>query len=198
MGEIERATPIGARRSAVAGRGAAGRPERGDGTLHPTVRRKEAALARTTRRPLVPLATAGLVVLLSGGCALVDPEREDSNFAQPADGNEVEITQALRAENLLVVTPEEGEPGRLSGALVNDTDEDVVFTLTVGDEQLEIDVPGEGTVLLGIDDPARVDAVPAAPGATAEIMLSAGVGGTVTTRVPVLDETLPQYEDYAP
>jgi hypothetical protein len=156
---------------------------------------KEAPVARTARS-LVRLAALGAAVATAGGCALVDPQQADDLYAAPSEGVQVELTEQVRAENLLVVAEEEGGEGRLSGALVNDTAQDVRFVVVVAGEQLDVEVPARGTVLLGVDEPADVAVVPAAPGSLAEVTLATTSQGAVTAGIPVLDGTLPHYADF--
>lgn len=155
-------------------------------------------MARTVR-PLLRLAAVGAAVATASGCGMmIDPDQADDLYAEPSDGVQIELTERLRAENLLLLTSEEGAEGVMSGALVNDTYEDAEFQLVVAEERLEVEVPAQGSVLLGIDEPAELDAVPAAPGSVAQVTLSTSAQGGVTAPVPVLDDTLPPYEDIVP
>ena len=84
------------------------------------------------------------------------------------------------------------------GALVNDTPEDLTMTLAIGEGGISVPVAANSQVLLGVDEPVVVPAVPGAPGSVVEARVEASGHGAVVRAVPVLDDTLPQYEDHLP
>lgn len=148
-------------------------------------------------------AAAGLVAaaaLALTGCSATNPITTLGAY-DASDGAGISVG-TLHAQNLLVVTAGEGEPGVLSGALANRSSDDEDVTLTVsGGEPVELSVRAGGTVLLGATDaPAgfetfdvAVASVDAAPGALTTVTLRTTGGGTAELRVPVLDATLPEY-----
>ncbi|MBD8062745.1 hypothetical protein [Oceanitalea stevensii] len=134
---------------------------------------------------------------LVAGCSVMTPIQTAEPY-NAGDGVRVVVTDEIRAENLLVLSEEEGGEGQVFGSLVNDSQEDVVMSVTIGDGGIQVPVPATGQVLLGVDEIVVVPAVPVPPGANAEGLVEATGLGTVSANVPVLDSTLPQYADYVP
>ena len=143
------------------------------------------------RRPL------GVVVLALtlAGCSATNPIQTDRPYA-PSDGVRVQLGD-VRAENLLAVTAAAGDPGALSGALVNSGAADADVTLTVGDASQKLLVPAHGSVLIGTGtdtgEKVPLPTVSAAPGALLDVTISTPAAGSVQVRVPVLDAANPQY-----
>lgn len=134
---------------------------------------------------------------LVAGCSVMTPIQTAEPY-NAGDGVRVAITEDVRAENLMVLAEEEGAEGQVFGTLVNDSQEDVVMSVTIGDGGIQVPVPATDHVLLGVDEIVVVPAVPVPPGAVAEGLVEATGFGTVSANVPVLDSTLPQYADYVP
>jgi len=145
------------------------------------------------------LRTAAVVgaSALVASCSFMTPIQTQQLY-NAGDGVRVEITDEVRAENLMILASAEGAEGQVFGALVNDTEEEVVMGLSIGDGGIQLPVPANGSVLLGVDELVVLPATPAAPGAMAEALVDAAGYGTVSLEVPVLDDTLPQYEDHVP
>lgn len=156
---------------------------------------KETVLARTTRLKRVALGAAAAALLT--GCAAMTPIQTAQPYAA-SDGFRIAITPDVRAENIMVLTAEEGGEGQVLGALVNNTPEELTMSLTIGEGGINMPVPANSQILLGVDEPVVVPAVPAAPGALVDARVEASGHGSVTRSVPVLDDTLPQYADYIP
>lgn len=136
--------------------------------------------------------------LLAASCSAITPIQTQVLY-NAGDGVRVEVsTEEIRVENLMVLAAEEGAEGQVFGALVNDTGEEVVMSVTIGDGGIQVPVGAEGSVLLGVDELVIIPATPAPPGAMAEALVEATGYGTVSVSVPVLDETLPQYADEVP
>lgn len=152
-------------------------------------------MARTTRLMRVALGAAAAALL--AGCAMMTPIQTAQPYAA-SDGFRVELATGVRAENLMVLTADEGAEGEVHGSLVNDTFEDLTMTLAIGEGGISLEVPARSQVLLGVEELVVVPAVPAAPGGTVEARLEASGHGSITRQVPVLDGTLPQYADYIP
>jgi hypothetical protein len=161
-------------------------------------------VAATPDRPRLTWLAAAACALAVAGCAPLITQR---SYA-PGDGVRVEVGEQVRAENLMVVTGAEGDPGVLLGAVTNvgDTPTDVSLVVAGGTTLLALD-PGQ-TALLGAPDAPQgstvllrdveIPAVPAPPGAVTDVELSTPESGSVTVAVPVLDGTLSQYEDLLP
>lgn len=147
--------------------------------------------------PVRALLAALVVSLLAlTGCAVAV---EEVDHAASNDGLRVELGPLLMS-NIMVLSPAEGQPGTVLGAVDNNGDDTVEVTIGLTDEPIEtLDVaPGE-TVLLGPEDhPVSIESVPARPGATVDLIFTSSEGGSTTRSVPVLDGTFPRYEDLVP
>jgi hypothetical protein len=149
---------------------------------------------RLTATVAVALAGAGLA-----GCSATNPITTQRPYA-PSDGVRVALGD-VTAENLLILTGDEGEAASMQGALSNDGGEEltVTFTLEDGTEIGSIDVsPGDGVLLGGTDGEEVLFTSPAAPGATADMTVATASGGSERVHVPVLDGTLPEYSTHVP
>jgi hypothetical protein len=160
------------------------------------------ASARPSRRPWSRTAvalSAGAVLALAG-CSATNPIAT-SEAHNVVDGVQADLGGDVGGRNLLVLTSGEGEPGIMSGALTNQSRDDVEVELSSeGNDPVTIDVGAGQTVLLGGDDgeDVELDTVDAAPGALLTMTLSTQSGGSVDVPVPVFDGTLPQYADLVP
>ncbi len=158
---------------------------------------KETVLARFHRL----LSGAALVgaSALAASCSAMTPI-QTAELYNAGDGVRVEVSddELLRVENLMVLAAEEGGEGEVYGALINDSSEQVVMSVSIGDGGIQVPVgPGE-SILLGVDETVVIPSTPAAPGAVTEAQVEAIGYGTVTATVPVLDDALPQYTDHVP
>ena len=134
------------------------------------------------------------------GCSAVNPITTNEPYA-PSDGVRVELGDALRAENLLVISDAKGEPGALIGGLTNDGTDDARVTITAdGSNAVTVHVAAGVTVLLGTQTDAALslDSVGVAPGAVLPVTISTPEGGSQSVAVPVLDGTFPQYATLVP
>lgn len=163
------------------------------------------ASARPSRRPgswtrRSTAAAAVAVALALTGCSATNPITTSEAY-NVVDGVQESLSDTVAVRNLLVFTRGEGEPGVLVGALSNSGREDVQVTLRPeGAGSVTVDVPARGTVLLGGDRGETVElaTVGVAPGALLTVTASASGGGDVPIKVPVYDDTLPEYADVVP
>lgn len=153
-----------------------------------------------TPAPVKPAVKAlGLalsMVLVLSGCSLAADITTSEPYA-PSDGVRAEVGGVL-AQNLLIITPAEGEEAVLVGSLTNSTDARVGVSLSR--------VGGEGesvTVLVDANATARLGTAPGrtllvatsqvSPGALSDVRI--GVGDQAETlAIPVVDGTLPEYQ----
>lgn len=153
-------------------------------------------MVRTTRRTsLIAAATLGTSLVL-GACSVANPITTKGPYAA-SDGVRVELTDGVSVENLMLLSEGEGEPGHLLGAVVNLTTEPVQVTITLGEDgsPIPVRVPAEGTVNF-TDADITEESVPVAPGANLPSSVSAGGAGALSVAVPVLDGTIPPYDEY--
>ncbi|GAA1859704.1 hypothetical protein [Myceligenerans crystallogenes] len=164
-----------------------------------------------SRRTTAPrrARTVAVAAVAAAGAALLSacaPTTTTLNYS-PSDGvtvsvgaEEVSDFTKLRGLNLMVVSAEEGAPGHLLGALTNDTQDDVTFTLSPdGAAPATFDVAAGETLYLGGEsgEPVLLDTVTASPGASVPSTLEAD-GVATEFSLPVVDGALPEYADYVP
>lgn len=160
------------------------------------------ATALPSRRPAQRTAAVAVVVAALGltGCSATNPIITSMEY-NVVDGVQAGITESLQAQSLLVFTTGEGQVGTMTGALANQGREDVQVTLEPqGADAVTIEVPSRGTVLIGPDrqQTVELDSVAAPPGAHLAVLVSTPEGGSVEVQVPVLDGTLPEYDEIVP
>lgn len=151
-----------------------------------------------TRNVLATCVSVGVALALSA-CSTTNPMTTTDSYAA-ADGVDVELGD-LRIGNLLVLASAQDAAGTVLAALSNDGTSDIEVTIGLADgEGTSVSVPGGQTVVIGPQGrtPVELDAVPAAPGALVALTISSDRGGSTTERVPVLDDTFPQYADLVP
>ncbi|WP_448059042.1 hypothetical protein [Cellulomonas hominis] len=132
-------------------------------------------------------------------CSTTNPQTTTRAYS-PSDGVRAEVGQ-LTAENLLIVSAAAGEPGALQGALTNRGTERLTVTVSTADQQdaATLRVTAGETLLLGGEDGTDVTFTTTdPPGATTDLTLTTGQGGTESVAVPVLDGTLPEYAALVP
>jgi hypothetical protein len=150
-------------------------------------------LPRARRRVLAAATLASAAVL--AGCGIAPSEIVN----YPAsDGVDLTLG-SLQADNLLVLTAAENDPGVLLGALTNNGDQAMTVRIGLPDSPTTVPVAAHSTTLLGPDHTAvDLSTVPAAPGALVELAVDSDVSGNATLQVPVLDGTLPAYSGMVP
>lgn len=155
------------------------------------------ARSRPSARTVVVGALALAVAATLTGCSVTNPITTEKPYAA-SDGVRATLGD-LTAENLLLIAAEADGPAALQGALTNRGTESLTVEIATAGSSERIRVASGATVLLGGTDGEDVVLdTPVGPGATAEVTLSTGAGGTDTVPVPVLDGTLPEYADLVP
>lgn len=154
-------------------------------------------MARSSRRLAAALLLTGATALGVGACSPITT----LNSYAPSDGVRGDLGTQLRVENLMILTAAEGAEGTVLGGLVNETTSPADVTLVVGSDATghQVDVPGGESLLLGPEHhEVTLSAVPAPPGATVSVQVSTPESGSLTLDVPVLDGTIPPYDEYVP
>ncbi|WP_146067463.1 DUF1573 domain-containing protein [Arthrobacter sp. SX1312] len=131
-----------------------------------------------------------IAVLAVTGCST--PEETRDAIATGEDGQ----VGVVKLRSMLVVSAEEGMPGRLLGTLDNESSAAIEVTVSDADDQVEVTVPANGQYPLDTNEEI-LSTVEEPPGALTEITLTTP-SDSVTLDVPVLDGTLDQYEPYLP
>ncbi len=161
-------------------------------------------MAAPTRLPRLAWIAIGALAVAVAGCS---PITTQTQYAA-SDGVRAQVGEDVKAENLLIVSAAEGEPGVLLGALTNTGDQPTTVTLVIGSRSDDVPLEPGQTALLGATDATEaadlvvvdvaIDAVDAAPGTLADVELSTPQAGSVTIGVPVLDGTLQAYATLVP
>lgn len=139
--------------------------------------------------------------LVTAGCSATGPTATET-VDPPSHGLPVDISERAGLVNLMVLTAAEGGTGAVYGAAWNDNTDPVEITVALPDGTVlaRVTVPALGTVTLGAtqEEQIRVPDVPVPPGAVMELVVSTERGGRVVAPVPVLDGTLPPYDQLVP
>src|SRR5690606_26594649 len=132
-------------------------------------------------------------------CTFISPQATTIEYAA-SDGVNPQTDGPLQVRNAFIVADEDGANGNLVAAIVNTTDKRQTLTVEVeGLEPLTVQVPTEETVSLGADaGPLRTAGLDALPGSTVTVYFQSGDELGDGIEVPVLDGTLPYYEDLVP
>ena len=152
-------------------------------------------MARTIRRTAIAATTLGVALVL-GGCSATNPITTQYSYA-PSDGVLVQVGDGVSVDNLMVLTEGEGQPGHVLGAVVNRSTQDVRVSLQVGDggASIPVRVPAGGEVNFA-HEKVTTPSVGVAPGGTLPATVSADDTGSVSVEIPVLDGTIPPYDEY--
>ncbi|WP_426625622.1 hypothetical protein ACPPVW_06075 [Leifsonia sp. McL0607] len=156
------------------------------GTIHALARRR------------VTAAIVGIAVLgLLSGCDLLAPQ-ETKNISETADGVNGDIG-AIFIGNAVLLTSDPSGTTSLVATLVNEgeSNEDVRISTESGTETVTVK-PAE-SVQVGTSDGQSVtfEGLGAKPGSLAFVTFETSTE-TETLNVPVLDGSLPQYQDLVP
>ncbi|QTE29808.1 hypothetical protein [Pengzhenrongella sicca] len=154
----------------------------------------------TARSSRFAAAAALVLIGVTAGCSAANPITTTRPYAA-SDGVRLELGSSLTAENLLIITAAEGEPGALIGGLTNRGDAALVVSVAAdGAQEATVRVPAGATVLLGTDedDPLTLDAVAVPPGGVLPVTISTPEGGSEQLSIPVLDGTLTEYATLVP
>ncbi|MDO5496122.1 MAG: hypothetical protein Q4G64_10435 [bacterium] len=146
------------------------------------------------RSILLASAAAGALALSS--CAWASPTQTDKMYAA-SDGARVSLSDgdAVRVENIMLLTEAEGSAAQLFGAVVNDTPQAITLGIDVEGASTSLEVDANSVVRLEEEiDPIGASSV--APGASLPVTFN--YQGTTTRDVPVLDGTLEPYDQYLP
>jgi hypothetical protein len=136
-------------------------------------------------------ALLGAGVLVMTGCATGG----EDNWNSTTVGDDKSVGE-LDLRSVLLVTDEEGSPGRLLGTFENNGDQAIDVEISDDDEDLIVTVPAQGSV--GLDTlETLLETAGEAPGARTTLTATT-IAGDVELLVPVVDGTLDPYEPYLP
>ncbi|MWB97717.1 hypothetical protein [Agromyces seonyuensis] len=142
------------------------------------------------------LLAAG-IALGASGCTFVTYQATTEKY-EASDGVNLSVGD-LEVRNALVIT-DDGEDAVLAVSIANDSDSDVTLGIEYEDETVEVEVPaGTMTVFGGSADDAEpaieLPGLGADAGSLTPLYFQYGGEEGVEKLVPVLDGTLPEYED---
>lgn len=161
-------------------------------------------------RPALALASVLVVPALLAGCSATNPVTTAMNY-DASDGVSASVGD-VRLLNLLVASNGDGEPGAVLGAVSNEGEDARVAIAVAGGEPQAFPVDAGQVVLLGsaatggeegaaggqTTEEVELEAVDVPAGALLELEITTDLGGTRTVSVPVVDGSLPPYEDLVP
>jgi hypothetical protein len=163
-----------------------------------THRTRGAARNRRTARLLTSFGIGAAIVLGSAGCSWLAPQATAIEYS-PSDGVSVPDSGPVDVRNALIVADESGNAGNLIAALVNTSSEEQTLLITIGDDSQTVQVPADESISLGVDeDPLLFEALDSLPGSTVDVIFASGDATSVLQPIPVLDGTLPYYEEFVP
>ncbi|MFT4231512.1 MAG: DNA modification methylase [Leucobacter sp.] len=148
------------------------------------------------------IALAAAIALGATGCSLIAPQGTLEHYS-PSDGIDVRV-EGVDVRNIMLVADESGENFNVVFGAVNRTGEakDVAISFSgEGSQQAraEFTIP-TGNTLFGNPDgdeaPVVVSIPDLAPGATVTAYFQAAGSEEVERKVPVLDGTLAEYQQY--
>lgn len=151
-----------------------------------------------SRKRRAALATIAAVAMLSvTGCGYVTKQATTIEYAA-SDGVNGEVGP-LELRNMLVIAEDADEPGRITGAVYNNSDEEVQLTMAGPDGgQARLTVPANGEYFIDNDAPPEIiEPAGAKPGALSLVTFETS-GASEDLTVPVVDDTFPRYATLMP
>ncbi len=146
---------------------------------------------KRTLRLVTVLVGASVLPATLAGCYV----RDDPGIEVVAAGAEAEVGP-IEIAGMVLVSRDEGKPGRLLGTLFNNSDADVEVTLADEDDEVTVTVEASGD--LGFDtNPHTFETVAQIPGSLVPVTVTAGEEST-EVQVPVMNGSLERYRPYLP
>ena len=149
-------------------------------------------------RLIASVALAATVVFGATGCGLVAPQATTEKY-DPSDGVSANLGD-IRLRNLIVIT-NEGVDGNLIFTAVN-TGSAHSLSIQFGEDDTTVSTVIDGnssTVFGGEDaDPIALEGIDATPGSMTTIFVQYGNETGKEVLVPVLDGSIPPYEEFVP
>lgn len=145
-------------------------------------------------------AILALALLGTTGCTFVTQQASTIPYSASDGVNVGEEAGPLKVRNAMIIATEDGETGNFVAAVINDTADAGTLTITVdGQEPFLVDLEPDERISFGTDaEPLRIDGLGVLPGADVEVFFQSGDATAVPVQIPVLDGTLPYYEDLVP
>lgn len=150
-------------------------------------------------RLVATVALGAAIALGTTGCTFITPQASTISYS-PSDGVSVDATGGdIVVRNAMIIATDDGASGNLVAAFVNDGDKSSRIDINVEGMLFTVRVPAGERVSLGADEePLLIEDLNVSPGADAEVLFVSGDGDAEPTAIPVLDGSLPEYEDLVP
>jgi hypothetical protein len=154
------------------------------------------------QRGKLAMATAalGIGLLSVTGCGYINPQQTSEQYSA-SDGTQTDLGP-LQLRNMMIISEGEDKPGRVIGAVYNDSSRDVKLTISGADgAETEVSVKKNSYVLLNEDsgDEAILSTTGGKPGSLVEVTVREdGSNQDASFKVPVLDGTIVDYKEYLP
>ncbi|MRG61030.1 DNA modification methylase [Agromyces sp. CFH 90414] len=140
------------------------------------------------------------IVIGASGCSMVTYQATTEHY-DASDGVSANVGD-LELRNVLVLAESGADEASLVLTVANrgDSDADLSIEPVDGGEALELEVPAHGQVVVGAgeEEPLTLEGIEAEPGSLTSIYFVTSGAEGVEVQVPVLDGTLPEYEDLLP
>ncbi|MFP3579830.1 hypothetical protein SB659_09620 [Arthrobacter sp. SIMBA_036] len=145
----------------------------------------------------IAAAAIGVGLLSVTGCGFTNAQQTSHQYS-PSDGLRADLGQ-LQLRNMLIVAAGEHQPGRVIGAVFNQSTSDATLTISGADGgQAEIPVKAKSETYLNEDSTAVIlSNAGSAPGGLAQVTIRSG-SDTAKMNIPVVNGTLPEYKQYLP
>ncbi|MET4542319.1 hypothetical protein ABIE37_004124 [Arthrobacter bambusae] len=145
----------------------------------------------------IAAAAIGVGLLSVTGCGFVNAQQTTHQYSA-SDGIKADLGQ-LQLRNILIVASGENEPGRVIGAVFNQSGTDATLTVSgANGAQTEIPVKANSETLLNdTTDAAILSTAGVIPGGLTPVTIRSG-SDSATINVPVVDGTLAEYTKYLP
>lgn len=146
-------------------------------------------------RKIAPAFVALIAAMaLLSGCGAASPI-QTAEIYSPSDGVRVEFSNGVRLENFFLLTAESGAAVRPMGAIVNTSQNDAEVTIDI--EGVVTIYSAEADSVLNLEtDGVVLDGLSLTPGTNTPVTITSG--GLITYDIPVLDGTIPPYDEYLP
>ncbi len=149
-------------------------------------------------RAVAAIALSGALALGLSGCTMW-MHVETSRPYHPSNGVNITLGD-LQLRNVVVLT-EDGELGNLMGTAVNLTGSDIDFTVQWkadgAYQEVSLTADANGRMNFGVDDQVTLQPLGEPAGGLLEAVVHID-DGQKALRIPVLDATLPEYDDVLP
>jgi hypothetical protein len=153
---------------------------------------------RRARHLLAGLTALALAAVLSG-CAVFSPMSTQENY-NPGDGVAAGLGD-VEVRDLLVVGSQEGEPARVLGFVVNNSDDDVTITISSdGGGEVTVDVPGRSATQVSPEGEEGVvlDTLPVPIGSMVPLTIQVGANPPTQVNAPSVSTEKEMYAPFGP